>query len=341
MQVRCCVKNYNWGGDGDCLVARLARGGGHVSEDPESAVFAELWLGTHPSGPSLAGSGPLPVEKVPYLLKVLSVRRALSIQIHPTQRRGAVLHEERPDLYPDPNHKPEVAVALTPFEALAGLRDGAELATTLAQFPELDPASTFLDVLVGDPEDTGRLVRSVVGRLTATPEEDRSELDSLTLELDQQHPGGDPGVLAPLFLRWVKLEKGDALFTPPGCPHAYLRGDIVECTAAWDNVVRLALTTKARDLSAAARVLNPAALPRIFSHRHGATFTVQSEFWVTVRAAEPSLTTGPASFLIDLDKGLAYFTPSPVPVCRLVGEGTLVACAGPTDERAVDCLQTE
>jgi mannose-6-phosphate isomerase len=32
------------------------------------------------------------------------------------------LHRERPDIYKDANHKPEMAIALTPFTAMAGFK---------------------------------------------------------------------------------------------------------------------------------------------------------------------------------------------------------------------------
>jgi mannose-6-phosphate isomerase len=47
-----------------------------------------------------------------YLFKVLSVRTALSIQAHPNQPLAKKLHESFPDKYKDPNHKPEIAIAL-------------------------------------------------------------------------------------------------------------------------------------------------------------------------------------------------------------------------------------
>jgi mannose-6-phosphate isomerase class I len=53
---------------------------------------------------------------LPFLLKVLSIRTALSIQVHPDRDQAQVLHAAWPDVYKDANHKPELAVALTPFE---------------------------------------------------------------------------------------------------------------------------------------------------------------------------------------------------------------------------------
>lgn len=38
------------------------------------------------------------------------------------QDHAQQLHSSFPDMYKDPNHKPELAIALTPFEALCGFR---------------------------------------------------------------------------------------------------------------------------------------------------------------------------------------------------------------------------
>ena len=68
---------------------------------------------------------------------MLSVASALSIQAHPDKRLAEKLHAERPHVYKDANHKPEMAVALSVFEALSGFVTAAELAEALTSVPEL------------------------------------------------------------------------------------------------------------------------------------------------------------------------------------------------------------
>jgi mannose-6-phosphate isomerase len=51
---------------------------------------------------------------------VLSVGKALSIQAHPDKELARMLHKLHPDMYKDGNHKPEMALAMTNFEALCG-----------------------------------------------------------------------------------------------------------------------------------------------------------------------------------------------------------------------------
>ncbi|CAJ2634825.1 unnamed protein product [Trifolium pratense] len=51
---------------------------------------------------------------------VLSVGKALPIQAHPDKELARMLHKLHPDVYKDGNHKPEMALAMTDFEALCG-----------------------------------------------------------------------------------------------------------------------------------------------------------------------------------------------------------------------------
>lgn len=47
------------------------------------------------------------------------------------------MHKQRPDLYKDPNHKPELAIALTPFKALCGFRPYSEIYQFCQDLPPL------------------------------------------------------------------------------------------------------------------------------------------------------------------------------------------------------------
>ncbi|PAN32037.1 hypothetical protein PAHAL_5G458500 [Panicum hallii] len=165
-RLRSAVQHYEWGRRGDAsLVARLA------AQDPDPArPYAELWMGTHPSGPStflddgeLLGDwlarnpdalGPAVAARwggdLPFLFKVLSVAKALSIQAHPDKKLAEVLHALRPSTYKDDNHKPEMAIAITEFRVLCGFASIEELKDILRTVPEVEG-------LVGH-EDAGKLM---------------------------------------------------------------------------------------------------------------------------------------------------------------------------------------
>lgn len=56
-------------------------------------------------------------------MQVLSIAKALSIQAHPDKKLAELLHRTQPDMYKDDNHKPEMVLAITDFEALCGFTD--------------------------------------------------------------------------------------------------------------------------------------------------------------------------------------------------------------------------
>ena len=145
------IQHYDWGSEGE--ISDLL--GTTSGKEPE----AELWMGAHPSAPSLATPWEMPDAaaiplnmliqqqpaamlgarvldefgpKLPYLLKVLAASQALSLQVHPPAHKArAGFNKENREKIPldapyrnfkDENHKPEMVVAVTEFHALAGLR---------------------------------------------------------------------------------------------------------------------------------------------------------------------------------------------------------------------------
>jgi mannose-6-phosphate isomerase class I len=49
--------------------------------DPKPERLAELWLGSHPRGHATTVADSTPIPSVPFLLKILSVAKPLSIQV--------------------------------------------------------------------------------------------------------------------------------------------------------------------------------------------------------------------------------------------------------------------
>ena len=82
----------------------------------------------------LGNSQGLKTLELPFLSKVLSVDTALSIQAHPDKKLAEVLHEKKPDLYKDDNHKPEMAYALGDFVAMCGFRAVDEIVAHLNNY---------------------------------------------------------------------------------------------------------------------------------------------------------------------------------------------------------------
>lgn len=206
--------------------------------------------------------------ELPFLFKVLSIRTALSVQAHPNKTLATQLHKENPSMYKDPNHKPELALAISPFEAMCGFRPLSEIAENLQSTPELQnlvgqevssqfiasPSKqllkeVFTNLMTATAEAVSEQIRALVGRLQPEPllSESRAIAPAeLILRLHQQY-GDDVGLFAPLLLNCFKLKVGECIFLTPDEPHAYIAGDCVECMACSDNVVRAGLTPKPRD----------------------------------------------------------------------------------------------
>ncbi|XP_066859859.1 mannose-6-phosphate isomerase [Anser cygnoides] len=308
----CPVQNYSWGKLGlQSEVAQLVASGDPTAHiDPEQP-YAELWMGAHPKGDAAIRDNRIPQKtlgrwiadnpaclgakvkdafqgRLPFLFKVLSVRSALSIQAHPNKELAAKLHAQFPQHYPDANHKPEMAIALTPFEGLCGFRPVEEIASFLRAVPELralvgEVAAEQLERSAShDPRGVSaalrvcftRLMKSEkkcfvdqlntlvqrISREAAEGQDTSGSNGDLLLRLHSQFPG-DIGCFAVYFLNLVRLEPGEAMFLAANEPHAYLQGDCVECMACSDNTVRAGLTPKFIDVLTLCEMLNYTPAP--------------------------------------------------------------------------------
>lgn len=298
--LRGAVRTYAWGSR-----TAIAQFTGAPSPTPHPE--AELWFGAHPGDPAWLQTdqgekslldalradpdgelGPRVRERfgdtLPFLLKVLAADEPLSLQAHPSTEQAVdgFAREERMGIpvsaptrnYRDRSHKPELLVALSHFEALAGFRLAArtvELMRALA--PEaLEP---FVNLLSGESDaeglralfttwitcpqpDLDRLVPAVIDgaiNYVRSGEQEFAAEARTVLELGERYPG-DAGVLASLLLNRVALAPGEGIYLPAGNLHAYLHGVGIEVMANSDNVLRGGLTPKHVDVPELLRVLD-------------------------------------------------------------------------------------
>lgn len=272
--LQCPVQTYHWGKLGNqSLVARLGLLGGHLSCVDQETHYAELWMGTHPSKPSVLQESPSTLlrEKcgdLSFLFKVLSVDTALSIQAHPNRSHAVELRAKDPQNYPDSNHKPEIAIALTDFEALCCFRPLEEISSFVRGVPELksvvgaltieskaDLKKAFSTLMTCPPDVFQPQLEKLSARLGKPDEVVPDDLRQIVRRLSSQYPG-DIGIFNLFFLNFVKLTPGEALFLAANEPHAYLNGDCVECMATSDNVVRAGLTPKFKDVPTLVEMLS-------------------------------------------------------------------------------------
>lgn len=291
-------------------------------------------MGTHPSNPSkdlTTGRNLLELvqdnqqllsasiakkygNKLPFLFKVLSANKALSIQAHPNKQLAEKLRQKDPEHYPDDNHKPEMTIAITPFDGFCGFRPLAEIAHFVRTIPSLrqlvgeEAASKFEQTTKGQEttedsnkmESNKRALQTAFGSLMKSKPEDiekaapqllqqaesegssfagsggpsntGKELSDLVRRLNSQFPN-DIGLFVSFFLNYIQLQVGEAMFLKADDIHAYLSGDIIECMAASDNVVRAGFTPKFKDVDVlvdmltysyapiAEQKMNPSAYP--------------------------------------------------------------------------------
>jgi mannose-6-phosphate isomerase len=271
------IRPYAWGSRS--FLAQL-----HGRDTPSPTPEAELWFGAHPDAPATASGVPLSElvaaapgavlggetiarfgARLPYLLKLLAADAPLSIQVHPDAEQAEAGFAAGSSSYTDPYPKPELLVAVTPFEALCGFRDPDETADELAGLavPALAPVVSALRA--GSPEQR---LRQALSLLLCWPEAELGGLVTdvaatghpLAVRLAAHFPG-DIGIVVALLLNHLQLAPGEAVFMPAGNVHAYLSGAGVEIMGASDNVLRAGLTPKHIDAAELMRLVRYEVLP--------------------------------------------------------------------------------
>ena len=203
---------------------------------------------------------------LPYLLKVLSVDSPLSIQAHPDKKLAEILHAEQPDIYPDDNHKPEMIIALSDFDALCRFSTGAKIHNRISSIPALKWffADVNLDDLLDESkcelawrsiikvtfdssaEQVHECIQGILTHIESIAPSERSRHHNLALYLNGYYPS-DVGVIVSFLLNYYKLKYGECLMVGANQPHAWIKGECIEVQASSDNVVRGGLTPKFKD----------------------------------------------------------------------------------------------
>lgn len=309
-RLECQVKKYNWGKRGnDSEVARLFAAGHKKFEVDEDETYAELWMGTHPDGPAVLSNSATRLSSfiakshsagylsnnnwkedihLPFIMKVMSIARSLSLQVHPNKEQAIRLHERDPVHYPDRHHKPELAYALTQFELLCGFRPANEILSNIEAFPPLrnvmdghncdnlrdvvdkerNPQSLkcrqALAACFGEMMEKTRCHPDLVGEfvdelIECLDDGVRGCLSESTVKVIQKMSvdfPGDVGVFSPLILNHMILKPGECCYYAAEELHAYLSGECVECVGCSNNTIRAAMTPKFIDREALCEVLN-------------------------------------------------------------------------------------
>jgi mannose-6-phosphate isomerase len=292
------VQNYAWGSKNllSELLGKNPSNSPELTSEPIAEPEAELWMGAHPKAPSQIEIQPgewkpldqwiqedpkdiLGVEvakrfqnELPFLFKILAVEKPLSIQLHPNQdqakegfqrenEKGIPLSAPHRN-YKDPNHKPELICALTPFQAFVGFRPVEELQTILKVFLNSPLKKEVEDFLENSNE---KHLTQLLERAFQLPKEEQAALVNRTLNLSgsehlsqvESHYPADIGVFIAALMNFIELKPAEALFLGAGEIHAYMSGLGVEVMANSDNVLRGGLTPKHIDVPEMMKILTP------------------------------------------------------------------------------------
>ncbi|MCL2066169.1 MAG: mannose-6-phosphate isomerase, class I [Treponema sp.] len=384
------IRHYDWGSV-DAIPSFLGL------ENREGLPWAEMWMGTHPGAPSLAeaAGGKISLAELiagnpeyflgektarqygelPFLFKLLAAGKPLSIQAHPniSQARAGFERENSAGLalddpkrnYRDPNHKPEIICALTPFTMMCGFREPAEIHGFLEAFSSLrgiiapliaaigsgeKPLEKFFTALFNLPgaqiEEIGNRICS--GLLMSGDNTISTEQRELMLCFAEMYPR-DPAILSPLYLNILTLQPGEAVFTGSGTMHSYISGFGVELMSNSDNVLRGGLTTKNVDIRELVNILDFVPfIPQIFkAPPAGKPLHYPApcaEFYLSLLCGKMHSPEGPAVCIVNggeleisggatFKKGESFFIPAGGKGLDFSGDYTLYAAA------AGDCLE--
>ena len=277
------VQNYAWG-------SKTALTDLYGIANPDNLPMAELWMGAHPKSSSKiedasgqvrslrdvidADKAALLGDKVanrfgelPFLFKVLCAAQPLSIQVHPNKKASELgfAKENAAGIpldaaernYKDPNHKPELVFALTPFLAMNAFREFSEIISLLqpvagahnaiAHFLENPNAEALSELFASLLNMQGEEKSHALAVLKAALNSQQGEPWDTIRVISTFYPD-DSGLFSPLLLNVVKLNPGEAMFLFAETPHAYLNGVALEVMANSDNVLRAGLTPKYIDI---------------------------------------------------------------------------------------------
>ncbi|GGG54442.1 mannose-6-phosphate isomerase, class I [Kocuria dechangensis] len=283
LRMRNPIQHYAWGSRE--VLARI-QGRPVPSPEPE----AELWVGAHPSAPSVVhlDGRERPLDELlaeepgrflrdaaagdglPCLMKILAIDAPLSIQVHPSPEQAAegFAREERAGIplgdprrnYKDRSAKPETVVALTDLELLTGVQPAGRLDAVAQRLrlgwlrEALAAGGPVLPAVLGLPDDdAAAAVEATVAAARAAGAED--PVARLIRYVADRHPG-DRGLLVAVCMHHLRLAPGQSVHTPAGQLHAYLSGAAVEVMSSSDNVLRAGLTGKHVDVPEVLRVLS-------------------------------------------------------------------------------------
>ncbi|WPM05907.1 mannose-6-phosphate isomerase, class I [Borreliella sinica] len=255
------IKEYDWGGIS--FIPNLL--GDKIDGRPK----AEMWLGAHKTFSSkilykneyvllsdfledhkeLLGCD----DEFPFLFKVLSANKPLSIQIHPSKdialkgyesenSKGIAIDDPK-RTYKDKNPKIELVYALSDFYALKGFLPLDEIRKTYEvlklNFDFQSHKDFVKTIFYLQTYELKNIIEKILKNLNLI-----DDFRGYWFNEIYNIYGVDVGLLVFLGMNILKLKPGEVVYTNSQEVHAYLKGDCIELMTNSDNVIRAGLTTK-------------------------------------------------------------------------------------------------
>jgi len=235
------AQHYDWG---DSVSIPL-----YMGLPLDGNTWAEMWFGTHHIAPSHIDKpdGPLlssETGEMTMLVKLLACAKPLSLQTHPTTQQAiegfakenvaSIALDSPHRMYRDASDKPELLIALTPFEALCGFQSAKQSTALLRTMNWHNEA----DVL-----ETNGIQHYVEWAMQQSTPVVTDALPEWLATIASLHPL-DPALRVAPLLHHVTLQPGEAISLPAGNLHAYIRGFGLEIMKSSDNVIRAGFTSK-------------------------------------------------------------------------------------------------
>ncbi|MEO6791058.1 MAG: mannose-6-phosphate isomerase, class I [Ornithinibacter sp.] len=264
---------------------------------PSVSRESELWMGAPEAGPSGIDRTGFPDlaaviaadperelgsacvtrygARLPFLLKVLAPGRAISIQAHPTAEQACLVRAVSGDaVYGDDWAKPELLLAIAPFEVFVGMKEheqvralarrlGVGALTDMVErsVSSAEPVHALLGAILDTPpEEVAELTREVVAacvRLEGSADAFGTACAAV-VRVAEEHPD-DIGLVVLLLMHHRLLQPGEYIDVAAGVLHSYVRGLGIEVLANSDNVVRAGLTPKDVNVPELLRIVDPSA----------------------------------------------------------------------------------
>ena len=143
----------------------------------------------------------------------MSISKALPLQIHPNKKLSAELHKKNPEKFTDPNHKPEIAIALGHFEVFAGFKDNEDIQALFSALPPLERFLPKKDVnfdnevlkqicykILTASEQEVRTTQLELGKIPKEQYGRQAYILDLLPRLQEQYSRGKTPILFPPFL---------------------------------------------------------------------------------------------------------------------------------------------